>query len=152
MGYIKSNFDRIIDQHGHLILVKHTDKKKSCPNKDHDSMCPHCFGLNYRYIVYKTKVRRSESQSFRSGALDNNDAISFKSNAYKYYFSSNYPINEKDFIIEYSENDIELYYVGNVDKHRGDNGEIAFKTVLAQEVSIDKKVIKEDLIALAKGR
>lgn len=164
MSYIKDNFREFIQEHGHHIMLKHTDKKQSCPlppapkgsrdTQSHDShtfyhsedtSCIHCFGFNYLYNSYKVKIRRSDANSMYGERLDLSDEISHSGNTYDYFFLPHVNIGEKDFIIEYRENNFELFVVLNTDSHYGDKGILSFKTALVAEVIVNKDIIEKSL-------
>jgi len=164
MSFIKDNFREFIKDHGHNIVLKHSEKKQSCPlppaptgdvsSQSHDShknyhsedtSCVHCYGLNYRYKPSKVKVRRSNANSMYGERLDLSDEIAHSGNTYDYFFFPHVEIGEKDFVIEYRENNLELFVVLNTDAHFGDGGELAFKSALVAEVNTDRNVIEQSL-------
>lgn len=148
MGYIKQNFENLINRHGHKVLIKHTNKKQSCPrslDEDHDTNCPQCYGLDYKYNYYIAEVRKTDG-GIQPGEKDSSNPINFSDEGRTYYFKSEYPINEDDFIIEYKNNQLSLFLITNIEPQYGDTGELAFNSVVVREVSINKDVIKTDLL------
>lgn len=148
MGFIKNKFELLVKKHGHKVLVKHTDKKRSCPNElksDHGTNCPQCYGLNYRYDYYIAKTRKTDG-GVKPGQKDESNPLNFSGENRIYYFMVDYPIDEDDFIIEYKRNKLNLYLVTNIEPQYGDGGDLAFYSVVVREVAINKDVIKQDLL------
>lgn len=154
MDYIKDNFEKIINKHGHNILVKHANKNISCPNNkndmDHNTDCSYCYGLNYKYSFYKAKVRRSNNNIYRDNK-DEKEPISFSAGNKIYYFKTEYDFDEDDFIIEYQNNDIEVYKITSKEPHYGINGNLAFYSSVVVKQTINKEIVKKDILRLKHG-
>lgn len=146
MGYIKNNYSNLIDRDGHHIILKHVKKKLSCPNHcNGNPECPHCYGLNNFYKSKRAKIRRSEASTLESEKLEFDNKIAHSGNIYIYYFKAHVNIQDKDFIIEYKNNQLELFVVLNTDKHYGDQGVQAINTCIAAQVNIENNIIKKSL-------
>ena len=150
MGYFKNHFENFVNRFGHYVIVKHTDKKQKCPNNDGNECslsqnCPQCFGNNYLYDITRNITIKSQAKSMYGERLQYDDSVPNSSNTHDYFFCSVVDIGIKDFVIEYTDNKLQVYEVINYDRHHGDDGEIAFQSVLVREVNVETEVIEKSL-------
>lgn len=156
MGYLKENFKNVLKEHGHHIIYYHTNNKQSCPRHqhkkehEHPSQCYHCFGNNLLYKATKLLTRRSDANSMFGERKKLDDPISFSGNTYNYFYLPDTVMNDNDFIIEYKNNDLELFQVINTDKHYGDGGDVAFRSSLVAQKFINEEVLKKSLYEIFK--
>ena len=151
MSFIKSQFKNFLRDNGYHIILKNHVEGRNCPldkrrkQDGHPSDCSHCFGTNLYYNDIKVLTRRSEANSRYGERLDYTDEIPVSGNTFNYYFLPEIKPKEKDWIIEYKNNELMVMHVINTDPNIGDGGTLSFRTVIAAETNFSNEVIESAL-------
>ena len=146
----KEKFDKNINNNGHKVIVKHSDKKVhcNCYEKDNKNKCYKCFNTGWKYDSYITKTRRSKkgAGSLTGDGLEKKEAFNLYANSYKYYFKTDDIVTVEDFIIEFNQNDLKLFYVRNYDLKTGQKGIDVYNEVYANRVILDKDILETSFL------
>jgi hypothetical protein len=149
----KEKFNETLKSHGHKVIVKHTDKKIHCDcfEQENQNRCFKCFGTGWKYNWYITKTRRTKNGagSLANDRLEKIKAFIFSANSYKYYFKTEDKLANEDFIIEFKDNDINLFYIRNTDIKTGTEGVNVYQEVYANRVIINKEIVETSLLDIA---
>lgn len=157
MTFTKTEFERTLLKHGHTVIIFHTAHKIHCDcwnpkTNEGNPQCEQCFGTGWLYNeFYYTKTRRSK-QFTNADGLEKDQEVNLYTSNYKYFFKVDIPIAHDDMIIEISNKNgrlpIAQFIVKNIYPEIGEEGEIAFLTVLANQNLINQKKIQQTVSRL----
>ena len=151
---LRKEFDAILHQYGHYVLIVRTDRKTTCTcyNPTTGSVsktCPYCFGLGTIPIIEKHITREKDLNVpetlpyLSTQQLFGEMAIATRG----YFFKPEVVIQPHDLIIDVDWNGVQpiysgrgLYEVSHVDKKRFEFGEFTFQKVYVKDNPIEKEI------------
>lgn len=153
---LRYEFEEILRQYGHPILLVRQDKKIRCScwnekTQEADRTCPVCFGLGWNPIVEKHTIRTEDVTIPETLARVNQSGdfgqIAVPSRAW--FFRYNAQVDTKDLIVDVDWTDTGkpvynndgIYEVNHIDTTlRFEHGERTFKKVLCKDTPINKRI------------
>lgn len=152
---LRDDFDDILRDFGHEVLVVKQNKKLRCScwselNQETTRTCPVCFGLGYVPIIEKHTTRTQVTtipQTLPMAASPQTVGEMIVSGRF-YFFTHNANISVKDLIVEvdWSKTGRPIYNGGDIsevnfiDQKRFENGSVAFNKVYAKTEPVRRDI------------
>jgi len=149
---VRHEFDEILNNYGHVVLVVRKDVKERCScynekNQSSDRDCPVCFGLGFN-VKIEAHLTRDMDVSMR---VEENAAMPtygdlFTKNRF-YYFRPEVKVAEKDLLIEVRFDGLVPIYEGGgvfevqkIDPARFGRGELIFNKILVVDQPVAENI------------
>ena len=153
---LKKEFDDIINEYGHYVLVLRKDRRTYCScynevTREANRTCPYCLGLGYNYVAEKHRVRsEDESDPTSLNRLMMNKGVGHVvADDRRYFVRTNCHVESKDLFLEVdwdsygrpSYNGRGIFQVSTVDRQLdlGQDKEI-YRIAYANETPIRSKI------------
>lgn len=152
---LKQEFEAILEEYGHYVLLVHSDKKTRCScfdkkTQEADRECPVCFGLGYVPKI-EAKLTREVDSTLPDSLIMIEKAGNFGGMSVPgryYYLKADTSVREADLIVDVEwREDGRPYYanggiyeVSHIDPNRFRNGEHIFYKVHCKIEPIEKQI------------